>query len=128
WMRRTGWADTFAGADRYLLRRLTDPPTPHGYSLLLSRPGTDEICSSAEDEQALAVIGRAVDCFFDRCEDTARNTGHSARCWLRSQVSGRPYKAPFELPARESTRRRYRGLWKRLVYFLARLYRLDSGV
>lgn len=31
---------------------------------------------------------------------------------------------PFQLPLRPSTRSRYRGLWKRLLYFCFRIYRL----
>ena len=61
-----------------------------------------------------------------RCEDIARNTDHSIRCWLRSQMHGRPYKAPFLLPRRDHTRKRYRGLWKSLIYFMACLYRYED--
>lgn len=128
WMRRTGWPDTFAGTDRCLLGRLTDVPAEEGHSIMLGLHRADEIYSSADDERRLAAIGRAVDHFFDRCEDTARNTDHSIRCWLRSQVVGHPYKAPFELPARESTRKWYRLLWKKLLLFIVRLYRLDNQV
>ncbi|KAK3680383.1 hypothetical protein LTR37_021276 [Vermiconidia calcicola] len=128
WMRRTGWADTFAGADRQLLSQLADTPARDGFGLHLRECSGKKISSSVEDERRLAAIGHAVDHFFDRCEDTARNTDHSVRCWLRSHVPGRPYKAPFQLPGRDQTKKRYRGLWKSLVYFMARLYRLDAQV
>lgn len=49
--------------------------------------------TSIENESKLSNLGKAADHFFDRCEDTARNTDHSIRCWSRSHVQGRPYKA-----------------------------------
>lgn len=127
WLRRTGWATTFAATDRLLLLMLAERPAVGGYRLALGRYGETEMYSSNDDERRLQAIGDAVDCFFDQCEDTARNTDHSIRCWLRSQVPGRPYKAPFELPGRASTTTKYRGYWKRLLYFVFRLYRLDQA-
>ncbi|KAL9025823.1 MAG: hypothetical protein Q9196_005419 [Gyalolechia fulgens] len=126
WIRRTNWAATFTGADRLLLLLLTDRPAASGHHLPLGRYGTTEIYSSVDDERRLAAIGKAVDHFFDRCEDTARNTDHSLRCWLRSQMPGQPYKAPFELLGRSRTIVRYRAYWKRLMYFVFRLHRLDG--
>ncbi|KAL8626151.1 hypothetical protein Q9189_008167, partial [Teloschistes chrysophthalmus] len=126
WMRRTNWAATFAGADRLLLLLLTEKPAANGHRLLLGLYGTTEVYSSIDDERRLVAIGKAVDHFLDRCEDTARNTDHSLRCWLRSQVPGHSYKAPFELLGRTRTMIRYRGYWKRLIYFVFRLYRLDD--
>lgn len=125
WMRRTNWATTFAGADRLLLSLLTDRPAANGLPLSLGRYGTTEMYSRVDDECRLTVIGKAVDHFFNRCEDTARNTDHSVRCWLKSQIPGRPYKAPFEIPGRSRTVVQYRRYWKRLMYFVFRLYRLD---
>jgi hypothetical protein len=72
------------------------------------------------------MIGKAVDHFFERCEDTAEHTNHSVRCWLRSHIPKRPYKAPFELPGRRSTSAKYRSLWKSLLYFAVRMYRLND--
>ena len=72
------------------------------------------------------MIGKAVDHFFERCEDTAEHTSHSVRCWLRSHIPKRPYKAPFELPGRHSTSAKYRSLWKSLLYLAVRMYRLNG--
>lgn len=82
--------------------------------------------SSVDDERRLTAIGNAVDHFFNRCEDTARNTDHSIRCWLRSQILGHSYKAPFALLGRSRTIAQYRAYWKRLMYFVFRLHRLDD--
>ncbi|KAK5109833.1 hypothetical protein LTR85_002038 [Meristemomyces frigidus] len=128
WMRRTGWAQTFANADRSMLLVLAEGPAADGYRLELGRHGDKVLWSSAQDERALAVAGRAVDQFLDRCEDTARHTDQSIRCWLRGQTLGQPYKAPFELPGRKATRSRYRSLCKRFVFFVLRLSRLGCAV
>jgi hypothetical protein len=125
WMRRTGWAKTFKGADRRLLSLLSQRPAVDGHSLELGCYGTRVLYSSADDERRLVAIAQAVDHFFDRCEDTARHTEHSIRCWLRSNIPGRSYKAPFELPGRESTIKQYRAWWKRMMFVFFRLYRLD---
>ena len=77
WMRHTNWATTFAGADRRLLLMLTERPTANVDRLRLSRDEAMEIYSSAEDEDQLTTVEKAVDHFFNRCEDTARNTDHS---------------------------------------------------
>ena len=97
WMRRTDLARTFDGADRRLLR-LETPPAANGEPLMLGHRGTTLIFSNAADEQQLWMLGRAVDRFFDRCTDTALHTDTSVRCWLRSEIHGQAYKAPFELP------------------------------
>lgn len=57
-----------------------------------------------------------------------RSQDHSIRCWLRSHVQGRPYKAAFQLPGRCNTRKRYRWFWKSMMYFVLRLWRLDNAV
>ena len=126
WMRRTGWATTFAGINRRVLLTLTDLPAANGCHLPLGRHSGTEMYSSADDERWLTVVGKAVDHFFDRYEDTVRHTDHSIRCWLRSQIPGHPYKAPFKMPGRSQTIIRYRTYWKRLMYFIFRLYRLDD--
>ncbi|KAJ9636434.1 hypothetical protein H2199_000585 [Coniosporium tulheliwenetii] len=128
WMRRTGWARTFRGADRVVLRRLTLAPHSNGLTLTLGRHGDREVESGASDERRLLVIGRALDAFFDRCEDTVRFTDHSILCWLRGHFPDRPFKAPFQLPGRNPTKLRYRSLWKRLTYFAIRLFRLDPTI
>ncbi|GAB7336112.1 hypothetical protein MBLNU13_g08907t1 [Cladosporium sp. NU13] len=128
WMRRTGWLETFAGVDQQLLSRLGSAPARDGFPLLLADDFGGPTQSSIEDESKLSNLGKAADHFFDRCEDTARNTDHSIRCWLRSHVQGRPYKAAFQLPGRCTTRKRYRWLWKSMIYFVLRLWRLDDDV
>lgn len=128
WMRRTGWETTFAGADRNLLAALCERPVDNGHRLRLGRYGQRELYSSADDERQLVLIGQAVDQFFNRCEDTVRHTDVSTRCWLRSQTHDRPYKSPFELPGRESTRLQYRSFWKRLLWVYLRLYRIDDAL
>lgn len=128
WIRRTGWLETFAGVDRPLLSRLASAPAREGFPLLLADDVESPTQSSIEDESKLSNLGKAVDHFFDRCEDTARNTDHSIRCWLISHVQGRPYKAAFQLPGRCNTRKRYRWFWKSMMYFVLRLWRLDDAV
>ena len=83
-MRRTGWATTFAHADRRLLSILDQTPVRDSHYLELGSYGGEELYSSIEDKRGLTIVGRAVDRFFERCEDTARYTDHSIRCWLRS--------------------------------------------
>lgn len=128
WMRRTGWLKTFAGADRRLLSLLDQMPAVNGRDLDLGCYGKSMQYSSAGNERQLAMIGQAVDRFFDRCEDTVLHTEHSIRCWLRSPIAMRPNKAPFELPMRESTKVKYRRLTKKMLFVLVRLYHLDSAL
>jgi hypothetical protein len=127
WMRRTGWATTFDGVERQLLQALCQSPSLDDRCLELGRHGAEVIYSSADDEKRLSMIGKAVDHFFERCEDTAEHTNHSVRCWLRSHIPKRPYKAPFELPGRRSTSAKYRSLWKSLLYLAVRMYRLNDA-
>lgn len=128
WMRRTDWVRIFTGADRECLSVLTESPFPYGDGLWLSGVNEDPIVwSCVEDERKLESIGRAVDSLLDRCEDTVRHTDQSIRCWLRSQILRRPYKAPFELPARATPKARYHTVLKRLLYFAFRLHRLDQA-
>lgn len=82
-------------------------PAREGFPLLLANDVSGPTLSSIKDESKLSNLGRAADHFFDRCEDTARNTDHSMRCWLKSHVQGRPYKAAFQLPGGCSTGKRY---------------------
>ncbi|KAF1939465.1 hypothetical protein EJ02DRAFT_497113 [Clathrospora elynae] len=105
WMRRTGWAETFAGADRKLLVQLAQ--IPH--------------------ECRLSYLVTALDRVFDRCEDTARHTDVSIRCLLRSSYPDRTYKAPYELVGRKATTEGYRRLFKKAVCFCVRFWRLDSN-
>ncbi|KAJ8610561.1 hypothetical protein MRB53_038466 [Persea americana] len=96
WMRRTGWLTTFERADRDLLMMLRQPPSAEGHPFCLRHSADSELLtSSVDDERRLRSIGGAIDRFLDRVEDTVRHTDQSIRCWLRSQVAGRPFKAPF---------------------------------
>jgi hypothetical protein len=128
WMLRTNWAETFNGADRQLLLRFTESPIANGQPLQLGIHGTTALSSESGDERELVAIGDATDRFFDRCEDTALHTDNSVRCWLRSQIPGCAYKAPFRLPGRKGTTVRYRRHWKRMLYASIRLYRLGEAV
>jgi hypothetical protein len=127
WMRRTGWVTTFDGVDRQLLQALCQRPSCDDRRLELGRHGAEVFYSSAGDEKRLSMIGKAVNHFLERCEDTAEHTNHSVRCWLRSHIPKRPYKAPFELPGRRSTSAKYRSLWKSLLYLAVRMYRLNDA-
>ena len=69
-----------------------------------------------------------MDRFFDRCEDTVRNTNYSIRYWLRGQIPDRLFKAPFSLVMRKSSRTKYRSVWKSMLFFILRLYQLDDAV
>lgn len=120
WIRRTGWVQMFSNMDRGLLLNLAQPPATQG--LWTGADGEGESLSSAEDERRLVLIGIAIDRFFDQCEDTVIHTDHSLLCWLRSQHFGKPYKAPFELPSRNATRKRYRAAWKKMIFFCMRTH------
>ncbi|KAK0370042.1 hypothetical protein CLIM01_12595 [Colletotrichum limetticola] len=125
WMRRTGWDLMFDGARRDLLVKMSQLPAP-----VRDRwEAEDDMphASSREDEARLQYIMSAVDGVFDRCEDTIRHTDVSMRCWLRSSVPYRPYKAPFELVGRRSSTYKYRRSVKRLLCFCIRLWRLPLG-
>jgi hypothetical protein len=124
-IRRTYWTSVFSGVNRLLLVRLAEAPFADGSPLMYGEFEDRCLQSSAEDEHRIRSIGAGIDALFDRCEDTARHTDHSIRCWLRSNLADRPYKAPFQLTIRLSTRSWYRTLWRRLVYFWFRLYRLQ---
>ena len=115
----------FEGADRSLLLRLRESQATEGHRLSLGFYGTQELVSCNEHERQIANIGKAVDRFFERCEDTARHTHNSVRCWLRGQILGRTYRAPFDLPGRHSTTAIHRGVCKSMIYVSVRLYRLD---
>jgi hypothetical protein len=123
-MRRTSWVTTFAGTDLSLLGKLSRTTWMSDDKGEANDNGSMAVVISAVDEQNIAIVGAAIDRFLDQCEDTLRHTDHSIRCCLRSHFPGRSYKSPFELPARNSTRMRYRSLWKRMVYFCIRVHLL----
>jgi hypothetical protein len=128
WMRRTGWEKTFSDTDRLLLVRLTQSPVVHNGGLFLGQYHGQDIRSCEKDELRIQAVDRAVDRFFDRCEDTLQHTDHSIRCWLRSHFPGRAYKAPFEISGRRATRLRYRRIWKRMIYFCLRAHSVEESV
>lgn len=104
-----------------MLQMLSKRPSPDGRPLELDGDGKTALYSEAHAERQLALIGPAVDLFFDRCVGTIRHTDSSTRCWLRSHVRGRPHKVPLELPGRESTSKGYRNWWKRMLWFVLHL-------
>jgi hypothetical protein len=108
----------FSNIDRRILPKLAQPPATQGQ--FMSAVSEKDIVSPAADRYKLEKVGMAIDRFFDRCEDTVLHTNHSLLCWLRSQYFGKAYKAPFELPGRKATRKRYRGLWKKMIFFCIR--------
>lgn len=83
WMRRTGWSEMFADANRKLLVELTQPPYNAEVDLCLGVYGATKLFSRREDEERLIRIVAALDRVFDCCEDTVRHTDISMRCWLR---------------------------------------------
>jgi hypothetical protein len=128
WMRRTGWAETFAGADRKLLVQLAQIPHNTERNMTFGIYDGIAISSSRKDECKLSYLVTALDRVFDRCEDTVRHTDVSIRCLLRSSYPDRTYKAPFELVGRKATTEGYRRLFKKAVCFCVRFWRLKSAV
>jgi hypothetical protein len=126
WMRRTGWAKTFADSDRSFLAKLAQMPQVAEHGLFLGTSNGIDIYSCKADEQRLVLMIAALGRVFDQCADTVRHTDVSMRCWLRSQVVDRPYKAPFELVGRESTSHGYQRLMKICVCFCFRLWRMSE--
>jgi hypothetical protein len=120
WMRRTGWAETFAGADRKLLVQLAQIPRNTERDLALDVYDGIALCSSKEGKCRLSYLVTALDHVFDRCEDTVRHTDVSIRCLLRSSYPDRTYKALFELVGRKATTEGYRQLFKKAVCFCVR--------
>lgn len=127
WMRRTGWQVTYRGVDRRIALQLRGPAVTDGRALYLGSSGGREFQSSVEDERCLGLIHEALNHFVDRCEDTVQHTDHSIRCWLRSQIPGRPYKAPFEVPAHSSTGTKHRACMRAAIFFVLRASRLDDS-
>jgi hypothetical protein len=128
WMRRTGWTKLFSGIDRSILVALSRPLTARADGFNVGSEPGEEIVFSTSDERRLAIVSVTIDRFLDRCEDTLCHTDHSIRCCLRSHYPGRSYKSPFELPSRQSTRTRYRSLWKKMVYFCVRIHLLGESL
>jgi hypothetical protein len=128
WMRRTGWAETFAGADRKVLVQLAQIPRDTEKNLALGVYDGVPMHSRREDESKLSHLITVLDQVFDQCEDTVRHTDVSIRCLLRSSYLDRTYKAPFELVGRRATTEGYRRIFKKAVCFFVRFWRLDAAV
>ncbi|CAM1507683.1 Fc.00g073240.m01.CDS01 [Cosmosporella sp. VM-42] len=131
WIERTGWEKTYRGKSRQVLLAMTETPIwyyQQGHSL--RRPGQAEsgqsLVSPPEDERIIAGIACLVDVLMDRCEETAQKTNRNVLCWLRSNRPHSSYPKPFMLVRQRATRQRYRRLWKRLLAFVLRVYRLDA--
>jgi hypothetical protein len=90
WMRRTGWAKTFADADRSFLMKLAQMPQVADHGLLLGTSNGTDLYSCKADEQRLVLMVAALGRVFDQCADTVRHTDVSMRRWLRSQWVDRP--------------------------------------
>jgi hypothetical protein len=127
WMRRNGWAETFAGADRKLLVQLAQIPRNTEKDLALGVYNGVPMHSRRKDESKLSYLVTALDQVFDRCEDTVRHTDVSIRCLLRSSYPDRTYKAPFELVGRKATTEGYRRQFKKALCFCVRFWRLDTA-
>ncbi|PVH94160.1 hypothetical protein DM02DRAFT_200270 [Periconia macrospinosa] len=80
WMRRTGWAEMFASANRRLLVQLSQMPYDAREDLSLGTYGAENLFSRREDEERLTHMVAALGRMFDRCEDTVRHTDVSVRC------------------------------------------------
>ena len=150
WIARTGWEEMFHGKDRQLLaalimmpRRervsypsppLSSPPSSSVTSLSLPSPLVmarrgvcgleDDLVSSAEDEQKIAMITRLVDPMMERCGETIRNTSRNILCWLKSVKLTWPTQEPFTLVRTPSSAQGYRLVHKKLLAFVFRVYRL----
>ncbi|KJZ68000.1 hypothetical protein HIM_12612 [Hirsutella minnesotensis 3608] len=61
---------------------------------------------------------------MDRCESTVRRTSRNILCWLRSYRPHSSYSKPFKLVREQSSTRKYRLLFKRLLAFVLRAHRL----
>jgi hypothetical protein len=130
WMQRTQWKETYHGARRDILARMTLLPS-YGSCREGQRLGHHEgvdLCTQDEDEQRLRPILLAVDLLFDRCEETYHHTARPILCWLYSQHPTVGIRRPFRLAGRVASRNRYRGLWKRFVTFLLRAHLFNPNL
>lgn len=96
WIRRTGWAPTFAGADQKILVNLAQMPHDDRDLFLVTYNGWG-LHSCKAGEQRLVLTLAALGRVSGQCEDTVEHTDVSIRGWLRNQCVGRPYKARYEL-------------------------------
>jgi hypothetical protein len=132
WMNRTKWPITYSHARRDLLLALTRVPNRHSLAADyflgqdLSQDNKD-LASPSQDEQKISCLMGTVDVMLDRCEVTVRHTSQALLrllqgSWLRA------HKHPFSLPARDSTKKKYRQHWKRLLAFTFRVYRMPIAI
>ncbi len=72
WMRRTQWFDTYRGAQRDVLLKMTTFPSYESrrWGLRLGVVDGVAIRTEAFAERQLELILAAIDCLFDRCEET----------------------------------------------------------
>ena len=150
WIARTGWEEMFHGRDRQLLAALIamprrervpypspplSSPPPSSAALLslplplvMARRGVcgleDDLVSSAEDEQKIAMITRLVDPIMERCEETIRNTSRNILCWLKSVKLTWPTQEPFMLVRMPNSAYGYCLVHKKFLAFVCRAYRL----
>ncbi|OWT42309.1 hypothetical protein VFPPC_18572 [Pochonia chlamydosporia 170] len=138
WVARTGWEEMFNNKDRQMLSALiTIPRRASGQTpsspppLLLARRGVcelqEDLVSSAEDELKIAAILKLVNPMMDRCEETVRSTNRNLLCWLRSVRLTSPSQEPFTLVRQPTSTLKYRLLYRKLISFIFRVYRLDEG-
>ena len=130
WMRRTRWFDTYRGARRDILVRLTAFPNYQSrrWGLLLGTVDGREVRTEAAHERRLESVLTAVDRLFDRCEETYGHTGSPILCWLYSQHPTLGSRRPFRLVGRRSSVQKYRRAWKRFILFLLRLHLVSGKV
>ena len=133
WMERTRWAITYNGVRRDVLQALAEVPSAPPYTTdhFLGHGTHDidpEILSPRQDEQKIAALMTAVDLMLDRCEETMQHTSRILLCWLRSTKPHTCYPKPFTLVALESSKKKYRRLWKSFIAFIFCAYRMPRDV
>ncbi|KAH8661808.1 hypothetical protein BGZ61DRAFT_368981 [Ilyonectria robusta] len=136
WLERTQWHIVYQNVRRDILQAMTQLPS----SGVCPAPAADynlgqglcqgdpDITISWQDEQKISCIASAVDIIFDKYEETARHTSRSLLCWLRSPQFQSCQPKPFKLIVQNSSLQRYRRLWKRLLTFIFRGYRMPPAI
>lgn len=92
------------------------------------REGDADVISLRQDEQKIACLLGAVDMILDRCELTIRDTSRVLLCWLLSSKLQVYQPKPFALMTEESTRKKYRSLWKPFIAFILRAYLMSATI
>lgn len=128
-MERTRWAITYNRVYRDVLQALAEVPSSPAraadHFLGQGIQDTDpDVLSTRQDEQKIDSLMTAVDCMLNRCEETVQHTGRTLLCWLRSTKPYTCYPKPFTLVALESSKKKYRRLWKSFIAFSFRVYRM----